>query len=259
MNKNDSGIYKITNKDNGKIYIGQSTNLYNRIRAHKKGEFNGNSKMKEDEGDFEIDIVEKCSIEKLDEREIYWINYYNSIEKGYNIYKGGKGGYTIRQQNKIPKNFNKFSNNIEELVNVTKLSLEYDFIQDYPSVQECARQNNIEATNVSKCIYGKFKTVEGFIYVNSKDIINKNKEEIAEMRNNLRKKLNYGEPINIKDAVPRKIYLLDDNNNILKEYSTISNARRELGLDDSSITKVCKGRLKQTKGYKFCYVEDYIN
>lgn len=41
---------------------------------------------------FEIKEIERCNVNKLDEREIYYINYYNSYYNGYNSTKGGKSG-----------------------------------------------------------------------------------------------------------------------------------------------------------------------
>ena len=40
---------------------------------------------------FSFEVVEDCSIDQLDEREIYWINYYDALnkEKGYNQHSGG--------------------------------------------------------------------------------------------------------------------------------------------------------------------------
>ena len=40
---------------------------------------------------------------------------------------------------------------------------------------------------------------------------------------------------------------------IINNYESISQAAKELNLDPSSISKVCKGKLKQTHGYKFRY------
>lgn len=38
---------------------------------------------------FNFIILEECWPQELDEREIYWIKYYNSIEEGYNLIQGG--------------------------------------------------------------------------------------------------------------------------------------------------------------------------
>ena len=41
---------------------------------------------------FTVEQVEECPVEKLDEREIYWIAYYDSFKSGYNSTLGGKSG-----------------------------------------------------------------------------------------------------------------------------------------------------------------------
>jgi hypothetical protein len=38
---------------------------------------------------FDFNILEVCSIEQLDERERYWISYYDSYNNGYNRTPGG--------------------------------------------------------------------------------------------------------------------------------------------------------------------------
>ena len=88
------GIYKITKKENGKCYIGQSNDCERRFKEHQtKGE---SSRIPVDvaikkygKDAFTYEVIEECSIEKLNERESYWIRYYNSIEKGYNCSEGG--------------------------------------------------------------------------------------------------------------------------------------------------------------------------
>ena len=88
------GIYKITNKINGKIYIGQSNNIERRFKEHKRlGE---KSRIpvdlaisKEGKENFSFEVLEECQIEQLNEKETYWIQYFNSIEYGYNCSIGG--------------------------------------------------------------------------------------------------------------------------------------------------------------------------
>lgn len=89
---NYSGIYKITNNLNGKIYVGQSENVYKRkaqhflaLRRHK----HENKQMQKDwntnNAGFRFDVIEWCEISKLNEREKYWIETLHSYQpRGYN-------------------------------------------------------------------------------------------------------------------------------------------------------------------------------
>lgn len=89
------GIYKIQNKSNGKIYIGQSNNIERRFREHQtKG---ATSRIPVDMAiakygidNFTYEVVEETSIENLNNAEQFWIKYYNSKEKGYNCSDGGE-------------------------------------------------------------------------------------------------------------------------------------------------------------------------
>lgn len=97
------GIYKIQNLSNGKIYIGQSNNIERRFREHKnKGEISRiplDIAIKKYGVDaFSYEIIEECSLADLNEREMYWIRYYNSIELGYNCSNGGDS-QTIGENN----------------------------------------------------------------------------------------------------------------------------------------------------------------
>ena len=85
------GIYKITNLKNGKVYIGQSQNMYERWNQHRTALKSGHHPNRDMQKDwnkssrgFRWDVVEYCSLNELNEREKYWIDKYNSIEEGYN-------------------------------------------------------------------------------------------------------------------------------------------------------------------------------
>lgn len=86
------GIYKITNSINGKIYIGQSINIERRFSEHcRKNETLIDKEIQKIGKDFfTFEVIEKCSLSELDNREIYWIKYYNSLfPSGYNCTEGG--------------------------------------------------------------------------------------------------------------------------------------------------------------------------
>ena len=90
------GIYKIINKINGKCYIGQSTQIEKRWSKHKNTSHNQTSKAydyplyrafrKYGIENFSFKILEECSNLELNEKEKYWINYYNPE---YNQTTGG--------------------------------------------------------------------------------------------------------------------------------------------------------------------------
>ena len=82
------GIYKITNKINNKCYIGQSIDINRRWLEHKNPN-NWDRKSilydafkKYDIENFSFEIIEECNQEELNEREIYWIDYYDSYNNG---------------------------------------------------------------------------------------------------------------------------------------------------------------------------------
>ena len=88
------GIYKVTNKINGKVYIGQSVDIGRRWREHmtaKDDIYFHKAIQKYGVDNFIWEVIEKCKKSELDEREIYWIEYYDSFNKGYNCTKGGDG------------------------------------------------------------------------------------------------------------------------------------------------------------------------
>lgn len=99
-------IYIIKNKINDKVYIGQTTtDIKTRFNQHcKKSTLKSrhykiyNAIKKYGKENFYIEILEQnIDINKLDEREIYYIEKYNSYLKGYNSTKGGDGRVINKQ------------------------------------------------------------------------------------------------------------------------------------------------------------------
>ena len=122
-----SGIYKITNLKNNLIYIGQSVDIYTRWRAHKNSKENDalhTDIQKYGLNYFKFEILEKCSAELLDEREKYWIEYYDSFNVGYNNTTGGTSKEILTAQ-AIP---------------VYCYNLDGKFIKKYPSGAAAARE-----------------------------------------------------------------------------------------------------------------------
>lgn len=91
-------IYKITNNINQKSYIGKTErSIQVRYKEHLRHKdyldlplyraFN-----KYGVENFTITEIEECDNKDLDNREIYWINFYKTYSDGYNCTAGGEGG-----------------------------------------------------------------------------------------------------------------------------------------------------------------------
>lgn len=90
-------IYKVTNKVNGKVYIGQTIRTleqrkWQHLDAAKNGckthFYNAIRKYGEDSFVFEI-LDEASSVQELNELERYYIAKFDSIKNGYNMVDGG--------------------------------------------------------------------------------------------------------------------------------------------------------------------------
>lgn len=92
-------IYKISNSQNSKVYIGQTTKTVSeRYDLHLKASKNKSKQTlhlylamnKYGIENFWVEQIDSAtSQEELNEKERYWIEYYDSLNNGYNMTKGG--------------------------------------------------------------------------------------------------------------------------------------------------------------------------
>ena len=94
----EPGIYKLTSLENGKCYIGKSTNVKTRIADHFKSAIGIKSIadqavhhaiLKEGFWNWQIEIITYCDKDKLSELEKYYIEFFKAQEFGYNKNAGG--------------------------------------------------------------------------------------------------------------------------------------------------------------------------
>lgn len=92
------GIYKITNINTNKCYIGKSTKVRQRLIDHIKGAIGISSISDQkihtamrNEGlwNWQFEKICDCDKEQLNELEKYYIDFFNAQEYGYNIASGG--------------------------------------------------------------------------------------------------------------------------------------------------------------------------
>ena len=95
-------IYIIRNTINDKVYIGQTTQTIGiRFTNHKMASRTGEdtkfyrAMRKHGEENFYPELLEQVEVEDLNDREKYWIKYYDSYYNGYNSTLGGDQPYRI--------------------------------------------------------------------------------------------------------------------------------------------------------------------
>lgn len=219
------GIYKIENLINHHLYVGQSIDIKKRWREHKSGAFNENNKdynmviykaiRKYGIENFEFSIIELCDKDDLNDREVYWIEYYDSYTNGYNASKGG--------------------DNYEHIGNIIELyDLEGNYVTEYPNMKEVSRNIHVSYSVVCQVVYGRRLSAKGYQMKvkNSEKQISKYKSRQG-------------------GSIP--VYQLNDSDNVINTYESSYDAARQLGLDPSCIIKCCKGKMIHHGGYKWRY------
>lgn len=127
-----SCIYSILNKNNGKIYIGQTIQKANKRKSEhftrlRRNEHDNphlqNAFNKYGEDSFEFNIIENYPIDKLNDNEEWWINYFNSTnpDMGYNLQSGGDSNYTVSEETRKKQSeaLKGYKHSIESRINMS--------------------------------------------------------------------------------------------------------------------------------------------
>lgn len=105
------GIYKITNKSNGKLYVGKSIYVGTRWHQHlshlKKGNHHNYLLQKDwnnyGSNAFSFELIKEAEPEYLDELEQFYIAFYDSMNNGYNLRGGNDGSVRYSRTKKRKK------------------------------------------------------------------------------------------------------------------------------------------------------------
>lgn len=116
-------IYCIENKINNKKYIGKTIRDYKERWRHHKNHLSKNthnnkylqrSWNKYGKNNFSFYIIDKCKKEDVNQKEIFWIDYFSTRKEGYNITKGGKGTSGWKASEKTREKHRKLMLNISD-------------------------------------------------------------------------------------------------------------------------------------------------
>ena len=175
-------IYLITNDINSKVYVGQTIQTLNkRFNGHccySKSDRSINMYIKRaihkyGRDKFHIQLIEECPVNILDEREKYWINFYNSYNTGYNLTLGGQDSNYF--------NINKLEN-IIDIKKFEQYILEFkplvSEVASHFGISKCSVYNLIKRINNPNLILNSYnprkgKTIED---IDKEELINLYKE-----------------------------------------------------------------------------------
>ena len=221
------GIYKIQNKQNGRVYIGKSIQIEERFRQHKQScKFRIDKAIQDlGEDNFIFEIIETCCPADLNNREIYWIKFYDSYEgDGYNDTPGGESTEAMLKVIRQP---------------VEQYFLDGQLLNTYASGQEASRQTGITQQSISCCCnsHPRYEHAGGFQwkYVNSNKIIT---------------------PILTKVHSTKKKELLQldkTTNPVIAKFPSAMEAERQTKINHRHISECCKGSRKTAGGFMWKY------
>lgn len=262
-NNNHFGlIYKVENLTNGKIYIGQTVYTIEKrrsehecwaLKSYKKGIVFYSAIRKYGKNSFKWEVIDYAnSQDELNNKEIFWIDYYKSYisrydSNGYNMTLGGEGraGYTHSEETKNKIRESNMKRMLEDGTHfsksVLKFSLDGKLIAKYDSAKEGAESVGCNQQNVTDCCRDyRQKTAYGYIWIYEEDYT---EDLLKERINNLPK----------QNHKPRSISQFDLNGNLINTFPSAYQASKKTNSDRSAIIKCCKGKFSRHNGFIWRY------
>lgn len=242
---NNSGIYSIINKQNGKRYIGSAVNLKRRINEHKnrlnKNKHNNrylqNAWNKYGKQSFIFEILEYTSKEKLIEIEQWWLDIYKSYikDRGYNINKKAESSLGIKRTKLQIKN-SIIARGAKPFVVYNKKGI---IIGTFLNKKECAKKLKLKnSSNITQCLNWKKKTLFGYLFIY--------KDELHLLKD----KLEF-----VKPESSKPFLMYDDSDNIYGVFINQVECAKKYKLSNKNINAVLNGKKNTHFGFKFEYLE----
>lgn len=179
-------IYTITNKVNGKMYVGQTNDFDRRKKEHFSITGEGNISLKRafckygiDSFSMEIVLTFKAINRKvlrklLDWFELYYIAKFDTFNsnKGYNFTKGGKGNLGFKHTEESKKKMSDVKKGVSKIGEMTSkpvllYNLDGIFVEEYKSIRDAIRAvggNEDSYSNATHALNNPKKKLHGYLW-----------------------------------------------------------------------------------------------
>lgn len=248
-------VYITTNHINNKKYIGQKT--YDKNNKWKSylgsGIYLKRAINKYGIENFTKEIIEDCDTkEYLDEREKYWIEYYNAVKSDefYNIASGGNGGETrvgyseeqFRKSEEFRKKRARESLPRGEKSGVSKLT-ELQVIEIIERLK-----NNDFTTDIAKDYHVSTETISSI----------RNHNTWTHLTNGIVfDDISYHRKERVRKTKPVVQY--NEDGNYITTYVSARVAEKETGISHKLISSVCNGQKRIAHGFIWRFEGDSFN
>ena len=247
-----SGIYGIRNIVNEMIYIGQSYNIHKRWNEHKydlRTNIHHNQKLqnawnKYGEKNFLFFVVEKCNQDIINDREIFWISYYDSSNRnvGYNLSIGGE--YSSQGSvwsDEMKENASK----IRKPKKIVQVDIYGNIIKTWRSISNASRTLNLSNAIIKKCCEHNGTHCGNYLWFYFDDPLLNDKEYIQKhVMSNSRY---FDIPIIQYDLYGKYI----------QKFSSFNEVQKQMNYDSvAEIRQCCRHRYNCSRGYIWLFELD---
>lgn len=244
----------------GKHYIGQSINLEKRhyeflatIDSYAGSKLRCARKKYPNNEQWEYRILEHCKIDKLDEREQFYISFYDTVNNGYNCTIGGNSrkGYKPTKEtiNKLRESHLKY---FVENPNASKIHSQKlkEFYKSNPKRLKELGDKRKEFYKTHTIWNKGMKMTEEQNKANSE-----RKKEYYKTHSSPMKGKHHTKETKLK--LSRKVIQLTLDGDFIKEYESCKDAGKAVGVCVSCISAAAKGKQKTSGGFKWMYSDEY--
>lgn len=272
-------IYLVTNLSNDKKYVGQTTlsvqerwnrHIYDALYKYDDFYFH-KAIRKYGPEQFKVEEICKCDNDKLDEKEIYYIDYFKTYyiyQQGYNLTRGGNGTTKINEKEimalwntglsaiEIARKFNFYIRTVTNVLKqhnilqkeiysrsqkycknkLQKRIYQYDLngnlMNVYENLNEMHEKTGYRKDYISAACRHQYPSANGYLWIYETE-----EESIEELLKKIPPSNNH----------PVLQYSLDGH--LIREYQSYSAAAKVVGTDKTNIARAAKTPGSTAKGY----------